>query len=559
MTTFYEYDEDKQLVGVRVQEDSMPVASPVAVDPPTHDLPMYMPAQYPPHPYMMHGNEQFASTPPTNMMIEHHSSHMTQGGYEALTPSPRMNFGETFNGQMTDNGLWNNENYTDGDYNDMFYADHINEYEQIAAQKAEQQSAQLSDENAVGNVRSSQDGDSQTPFYESHLDASPTPGPAPAEFPSQYPDPEAIRQHHNLISFISHVNPDRLSNARYGKKVDIVEEHTDLIFANEVPKKLLVLFCGRHFVSKHIRTVEPGENGKDVKQILQLPVHRVNHIGIKIMLSWMMSACNPQNMGKVTKLHCPKRLFCAISLARTLDMFGFHWDASHIDYLISTHLFNRPLFSDQIKPIWSCLPKNSKYTYRMVKSLRAALVLLEQGDKTALGDPDAVKELLHEIPNLKARIEDPELDNAFKPFFGSDWCERAAENTKRMIDADINSTEQDVKAHQPASHHSNWKDKKLQKKEGKKPVRNGAYNTRTAPKNRPKKGNKKGSKNNSNGSSKNSLKTSLKEDPKTTSLKEMPENLAAADWPTLPEGTAVIITPTAPKLSFPMSSKKDQN
>ena len=79
---------------------------------------------------------------------------------------------------------------------------------------------------------------------------------------SEYPDPELIRPYHTLHSLLRHLSPARLAGSVYGKKLDIVEEVTNHKFAFAVPKKMLVLFCGRNVVTRFLRTLEREDNEK---------------------------------------------------------------------------------------------------------------------------------------------------------------------------------------------------------------------------------------------------------------------------------------------------------
>lgn len=257
------------------------------------------------------------------------------------------------------------------------------------------------------------------------------------KFP-EYPDPELIRPHHTLLSLLPYLSPERLAGSRYGKKLNIVEEGTGHLFAVAVPKKMLVFFCGRNTISRFLRTLEREDNehwqGGPVAQELQFPRHYVNHIGIKIVISWMHRACvTPTKAMRAIRI--PTDTFLALSLSRALTAFGLHRDASRVDHVVALKHFSRGLDFDNIVTIWNCLPKDSKYVYRMVKDLRKRLDRYNHGDKTALPEAEQVLEYLEQQPALMHRVQDQEYNERreFRPFFGTEWCERAALRTQQMM------------------------------------------------------------------------------------------------------------------------------
>jgi hypothetical protein len=259
----------------------------------------------------------------------------------------------------------------------------------------------------------------------------------------KYPDPDLIRDFHSLHSLLPYIQPARLEHSTLGPKLDIVEEGTDHTFAIAVPKKMLALFCGRKFLKRFLRTLEREDNvnweGGPVAQQLRFPRHHTNHIGVKIVISWMLRACRTPKV-EMKQMRIPKNLFAAVSLSRALTTFGLHRDANRVDHFIATHHYKRPLYPDEMVSIWTCLPKDSKYTYRMVEDLRKNLSKYESGDTKAL--PDAVKVLkfLEQQPKLMARINDKDYNDSeeFIPVFGTEWCERAALRTQQILAGLVN-------------------------------------------------------------------------------------------------------------------------
>ncbi|KAL5436235.1 hypothetical protein PMIN07_006081 [Paraphaeosphaeria minitans] len=254
----------------------------------------------------------------------------------------------------------------------------------------------------------------------------------------EYPDPELIRPYHTLHSLLRYLQPARLENSVYGPKVDIVEECTGHKFAAAVPKKMLVLFCGRSVLNRFLRTLEREDNenwqGGPVAQELRFPRHYTNHVGVKIVISWMHRACVTPKKA-MCPIRVPKNTFAALSLSRALTALRLHRDASRVDHIIATKHFKGWVNFDNIVSIWNCLPKDSKYVYRMVEDLRKQLDLYESGDTDALPEAEKVLEFLEQHPELMHRTQDKEFSDRqeFRPFFGTEWCERAALRTQQMM------------------------------------------------------------------------------------------------------------------------------
>ena len=265
-----------------------------------------------------------------------------------------------------------------------------------------------------------------------------------------YPDPELIRSYHNIHTLLPYIQPTRLYNAIAGPTLDIVEENTEHVFAFAVPKKMLVLFCGRKVINRFLRTLEREDDesleGAKPKQLLQFPCNYANHIGVKIMINWMHRACRsePSDMRPIT---IPTNLFAAISLSRTLTAFGLHRDASRVDHHISSHHFAHPLRLAGVIPVWKCLPKDSKYTYRMIEELRKQL----RGPRCE--DKKEILRFLEQNPELKARVDDKEYNNCddFLPFFGTNWCVEAAIRTQKSLGVMVGDDNDASRAEKAAS------------------------------------------------------------------------------------------------------------
>ncbi|KAJ4348703.1 uncharacterized protein N0V89_010081 [Didymosphaeria variabile] len=254
----------------------------------------------------------------------------------------------------------------------------------------------------------------------------------------EYPNLELIRDHHSLRSLLPYIQPARFQNSLFGPTLDIVEEGTDHKFAAAVPKKMLALFCGRKMLNRFLRTLEREDNekwvGGPVGQELRFPRHHVNHIGVKIVIAWMHRACRTPKE-EMKQIRIPKNLFAALSLARALTAFGLHSDANRVDMFIANHHYQRPMYPNEIFSIWNCLPKDSKYIYRMIADLRKKRCEYESGNTNALKDAEKVLAFLEEHPELKARLDDKDYNDReeHRPFFGTEWCQRAALQTQQML------------------------------------------------------------------------------------------------------------------------------
>ena len=242
--------------------------------------------------------------------------------------------------------------------------------------------------------------------------------------PRWYPDIEPVRGLCDLRGLLQHIQPARLHRAIYGPALDIVEENTDKVFAHKVPKKMLVLMCGRPAILKYVRTIERTEvspgNVVPLRQELRIPQGVASHIGFKIIIAWMKRACHPKYTQEMKSIRVPKNLFAAISVARTLFFLNLHRDSDRIDTIIANHHFRRPIYPDEVASVWNCLPKDSKYIYGIVNILRDRM-----NKATQYGSDELHKGLLklfEDYPQLEARVRDAEVNDMHKPVFSREWC-----------------------------------------------------------------------------------------------------------------------------------------
>jgi hypothetical protein len=253
---------------------------------------------------------------------------------------------------------------------------------------------------------------------------------------ASYPHIEKIRKFHDIESLLGCIEPNRLHNALYGPMLNIIEEETDHVMAHQVPKKLLVLICGRAVISKYLRTRERIQvakgHGAPVAQELCIPRGAASHVGFKVLISWMKRACYWETMGTMEKIRVPKNLFAAISLARVLDLFSLHRDACRVDHIIANFHLKRPIYPDELATVWKCLPKDSKYVFGVINVLRTRLEAMEKGQAKPLHE--GVLSFLDENPDLNARVRDPEINRLYEPFFGTNWCKYIAPNQESQTE-----------------------------------------------------------------------------------------------------------------------------
>lgn len=256
-----------------------------------------------------------------------------------------------------------------------------------------------------------------------------------------YPDIETVRAGRDIHSLLSWIQPERLRNAPYGPVLDIVEHETGAVFARKVSKKMLILFCGRHAISKFLKTLERKDNenwkGPPTVQQLILPRGIATHIGIKIMLAWMCRACHWDRSIPFASVHVPRNLFAAIGLARTFDVFSLHPDARRVDEFIAANHMKRPVYVDELKSIWKCLPRDCQYTYQIIGALSNRLARYENGDVNALPGGEEILAYIEEDTDLKARVRDTKVNAQFKPVFGTEWCKRLAEKSPSLLEGPV--------------------------------------------------------------------------------------------------------------------------
>jgi hypothetical protein len=250
----------------------------------------------------------------------------------------------------------------------------------------------------------------------------------------RYPNPDDIRESVDLIGLARAIPISRRQNALSGAGLDVLEERIEervaertvngtapstIMFYN-VPKKALILFCGRKKVSRLLRTIEREDNknwvSKPTQQQLRVPQGSCNHVGLKIFVSWIRKACDPEFAGNLHRIKCPEDTFSAVSLARTLRLFDLKKDAKRIEQQIWSRHFKRPLSPDTVEQIWKAFPKNCMYTYRMIKSLKLQidLHLCTDSDFT-MPEANEMRAVIAKYPALKVRVQVEGENEKFKP------------------------------------------------------------------------------------------------------------------------------------------------
>ncbi|KAH6642599.1 hypothetical protein C7974DRAFT_105180 [Boeremia exigua] len=252
-------------------------------------------------------------------------------------------------------------------------------------------------------------------------------------FQRRYPDLEGIRHLHTLHSLLPHIQPVRKLNALSSLELDIIEVQTDNIFCRAVPKKMLVLFLGRDVVRKFLHTVQRENNeawlGIPTQQIFRVPQNIASSAAITILVSWMLRACKFATMHAMEPIRIPNNLLAACSLARTMEAFGLHKDASRVDISISQQFLRRPLYAVEIETLWRCLGETSKYVYGCVKAF-----------STQSRNPKMSEEfriLAERCPRLHARIRDPALNEEYRPQFGRKWFQKLTNENAQHVQIGI--------------------------------------------------------------------------------------------------------------------------
>jgi hypothetical protein len=251
-----------------------------------------------------------------------------------------------------------------------------------------------------------------------------------------YPDPESIRHLHTLHSLLSNIQPERKINSLQGPVVDIVEQDSGVIFAYQVPKKLLVLFLGRRTVNKFIRTVHREDDvnwkGVPVCQELNLPRGHCSKAAVRILVSWMLRACRYETMGTMKQIRIPKSTFVACSLTETMTLFGLHKDALRVDKFIALTHFIRPIFAVELETLWNCLGEQSRYVYAAIRTVGRRLHVHESGHEGPVPGIDSdMYAMLEYYPEMKARVRNQDLNQEYLPQFGTEWFQRFQTNTPK--------------------------------------------------------------------------------------------------------------------------------
>ena len=243
-----------------------------------------------------------------------------------------------------------------------------------------------------------------------------------------YPDPEDIRHQHTLYSLLPYIQPERKVNALNGPTIDIIEQDTRICFAYAVPKKLLVLFLGRKIVTKFMRTVEREDNvnwrGAAVRQELCLPRGQASKISVRILIAWMIRACQRGTMGDMRAIQMPENVFAMCSLAQTMALLGLHKDALRLDVFISQRFSVQPIFASELETLWNCLGPGNRYVYAAIKIVGERLKAHEAGSKKALARPEEIVALLERNSVLSARVGDSDLNERHRPNFGTEWFKK---------------------------------------------------------------------------------------------------------------------------------------
>ena len=247
----------------------------------------------------------------------------------------------------------------------------------------------------------------------------------PPHLPDFYPDIEPIRKFHDLHSLAQKIGHARLVESLKAPFIDIVESETEHVFAKQVPKTMLFLFCGRAVIYRYLKDIKTDDDQKpsdgESRQALYMPPKTFGHAGFSLMLTWMMGACRKMKLHNMSTLSVPRNLFTAISLARALSTFGLYHDAFRVDKTISGY-FYRKLWFFEVRSIWNGLSRDDKYTHRLVTELRERLDKVEKaGENDVLGGIDNIRKFIDREEDLASRIADPKVNDQYKPSWCGEW------------------------------------------------------------------------------------------------------------------------------------------
>ncbi|KAF2655756.1 hypothetical protein K491DRAFT_716044 [Lophiostoma macrostomum CBS 122681] len=259
----------------------------------------------------------------------------------------------------------------------------------------------------------------------------------------RYPNPDDIRADTDLMGIACAIPLSRRQNALSGKGLNVLEERIEervaertvngippsTILFHNLPKKALILFCGRKTVSRFLRTLEREDNenwiGLPTRQQLRVPPGSCNFVGLLIFLDWVRKACDREYAHTLRPIQCPVDMFSAISLARTLRLFGLKKDAERIDNSIRARLSHHPLHPHSVEEIWKAFPKDCKYTYRMVKCLKEQVEMHRDiGSPFVMPKAEEMFAVIDKYPHLKDRIEIVDENEKFKPVSADKWAVR---------------------------------------------------------------------------------------------------------------------------------------
>jgi hypothetical protein len=286
------------------------------------------------------------------------------------------------------------------------------------------------------------------PFPASHPYHEPSLYQANGMHPQQssYAHPEGARPHHTLLGLLRQINPRWAMNAIQGPRLDIVEQDTSRVLAYAVPKRMLLLFLGRHMVEKFpIRDlkVENHETWRRGSQQWCIPRNKSSRSALKVIVAWMLKAsrCPADRM---RPMRTPRNLFVACSLAQTLELFGLYKDAYYVDKSISKNL-ELPIFAADLESLWNCLGEESKYVYAVIKRLGAEIQNYEKLTTEDIMRHEYINTVLQKHPQLSDRVHNLELNEEYRPQFSTEWIRKLTPpTTSSQIELQMASTSDDL-------------------------------------------------------------------------------------------------------------------
>ncbi|KAF2734199.1 hypothetical protein EJ04DRAFT_564478 [Polyplosphaeria fusca] len=219
-----------------------------------------------------------------------------------------------------------------------------------------------------------------------------------------YQNVDELRTRSNLYEFATALDPSRRNNAILGLHIDIIDGISGHMIMPKVPKKLLMLFCGRDVLNPFLKTLSRYEKSA---QQLRVPQSVAMQYGFHAVIGWMIHACQLPTTTSLRPIENPRNLFHTICICIVLDFFKLYRDRARMDVEVWKLMTNSRLYANQVKQVWDYVPRNSRYTFRLVRYLANVLSMgVKKQRRKALGNSDDLLRFIEANPDLKRMIEE---------------------------------------------------------------------------------------------------------------------------------------------------------